>query len=107
MGLEYRNGHPYYYQKVRVGRRVVSRYLGSGMIAETFATLDEQERKDKAQKTAQKKAQEQRMIDESEDEERAFDALASMCDALAKASLICAGYHTHKRQWRLIRGGKK
>lgn len=108
MGLEHRaRGGAYYYQKVRIGKRVVSRYLGSGPIAQLYATLDEQERKEKARKVAQKKAQEQRMIDEVEDEERAFDALAGMCDAVAKASLIVAGHHTHKRQWRLIRGGKK
>jgi hypothetical protein len=44
MGLEQRKGKLYYYEKRRVGRRVVSEYVGGGLLA-LLAHREAQERK--------------------------------------------------------------
>jgi hypothetical protein len=40
MGLEYRNGNPYYYMKTRENGRVVSKYMGAGSFARDLAALE-------------------------------------------------------------------
>jgi hypothetical protein len=100
MGWENRKGKLYYYQKERVGNRVVSRYLGRGAIA-----LFEEEIADlRKQRTAQERREMQ--IARSDWAERArtpteLIELIAEAKRATEAALTAAGYHQHKRgEWR-------
>ncbi len=95
MAWETRRKQRYYYQKRRLNGRVISKYIGAG--AEASA---------REEMTAQRK-----LAAESELRERlAFRALegelanfTQQVHTLAAAALLTAGYHRHKREWRLER----
>lgn len=95
MGWETRSGRRVYYEKVRKGGRVVSRYWGHGLLAEVQA-----ERAEEAH--ARRASVKEMMADET-----AHDALlqelerdAALC---ARVALLAAGCHTHHRAWRTRR----
>lgn len=96
MGWESRNGRQVYYRKKRIGKRVVSEYVGSGELANMLAMLDEHER-DQAESRRRK----WRKVMESE---AGIDALmrdaGRMVKALTDATLAVNGYRRHKGQWR-------
>ena len=103
MGWETRDrGGSYYYRKEREGERVRSVYVGGGHVAALAAQLDKAERK----KKAARRARERRGLRAAGAEDDAFDALAELVGGVTAAHLLAEGFHTHKRQWRLIRGGK-
>ena len=84
--------HSYYYRKRRVGRRVVSEYVGAGPAAMLIAELDMVE-----QEEAQEKRREQlRMMEQDLDIDEALDLSID----LARAVLLLAGCHSHKGEWR-------
>ncbi|MDY3561970.1 hypothetical protein R5W23_003401 [Gemmata sp. JC673] len=97
MGWEQRNGGTYYYTAKRVGGRVVKQYVGSGVIAELTAQLDDLNRAERA-----------RAVEEERHERESLSALAASlaplndwADAATTAALIVAGCHRPKRgQWR-------
>ncbi len=97
MAWKWRRGKPYYYQSRRVGRRVVSEYVGAGLIGQYAARLDYL---DQAQRRAER-ADRARF--------REFDTQARVLDTLiaeAIADVLTAhGFHQHKRMWRKRRGG--
>lgn len=87
----------YYYRSVRVGRRVVTEYMGSGpagLLAAEHDALVRQER----QRTL-KEREAQREVD------RAIDAAGGWVRTLTRAVLLVSGYHTHKGTWRRRRHG--
>lgn len=96
MAWEERNGNRYYYRKRRIGDRVVSEYMGGGDLADAFAYLDGIDRNrqtlereiDRAEREAQQEIDHQ------------VDELISLARTLADATLLAAGYHRHKGQWR-------
>jgi nucleotide-binding universal stress UspA family protein len=92
MAWEQRGSRNYYYRKRRLGDQVVSEYIGAGELAGHAAALDALERQ---LRRAERKAWQSR---------RSFDAqIDELCDlisALASATLLAAGYHRHKGQWR-------
>ena len=87
----------YYTRSKKVGGRVVREYVGTGRVAELTARLDELTR-------------EQRRLDalavqqergELAGMEADLKELAEATDLLARAALLAAGYHQHKRgEWR-------
>ncbi len=97
MAWKWRRGKAYYYQSRREGRRVVSDYIGAGLIGQYAAQLDYL---DQAQRRTER-ADRARFRD--------FDTQARQLDALVAEAiadvLTAAGYHQHKRQWRKRRGG--
>ncbi|MDQ5839364.1 MAG: hypothetical protein M3379_21520 [Acidobacteriota bacterium] len=102
MAWEERNGRRYYYRKVRRGGRVFSVYEGGGFGGTLAEARDEEERKERGRKTRSLRA-----------ELAAQDAVDAVIDrqwqavkAAADAALEAAGYHRHKRQWRLRRDVK-
>jgi hypothetical protein len=101
MGWETRNGASYYYQKRREGGRVVSRYVGSGAHANFVAMMDAQEQAEQVLEDAAIRAERAR----HEAMDARLDELGEMVEALTTAALLAAGYHTHKRQWRIQRHG--
>lgn len=87
----------YYYQSERVNGRPVRRYVGTGKVAQLAAQLDELGRLDQERNRTEARAVRAKVeaLDETLSQ---FDDLA---DLLARAALLAAGYHQHKRgEWR-------
>ena len=81
----------YYYRVRRENGRVVREYVGRGRVAELMAKLDALDRE---------KEREERRLDAD------LEALIETTDLLARAALVAAGYHQHKRgEWRKRRDG--
>lgn len=99
MALETRGsgGRTYYYRKRKVDGRVVSEYVGSGLLATLEASRMAQERRERATVAAAERAERERMRAAEAD----LDALCSLADAVAITALLDAGYHRHHRgEWR-------
>lgn len=96
MGWENRNGRKVYYRKKRIGKRVVSEYIGSGEVATMLALLDKHERDqaERQRRTWRKTVQSEAGID------RLMDDAAKIVKTLTDATLITSGYRRHKGQWR-------
>lgn len=89
-----RNG--YWYRSRREGRRVVTDYLGNGLLAELLA-------EDAAMEAAQRKLEREAQAAEREREreiDRAIDQAGDELRLLVRACLLANGYHNHKGQWR-------
>jgi hypothetical protein len=101
MGWEQRGNNSYYYRKEREGSRVRSVYAGRGEIAHMVAKLEsssaELERLMRAQKSIEAL--------ESERAEVVLERAVELIQLFTQASLLSAGFHTHKRQWRRKRNG--
>ncbi len=94
----------YYTRSKKVNGRVQREYVGTGRVAELAAELDALERDER-----QLKAQDVR---DEKGELAALDAdlqaLTETTDRLARAALLAAGYHQHKRgEWRRRRGHRR
>jgi hypothetical protein len=104
MGWETRaRGGSYYYQKIREGSRVRSVYVGSGVIGQLSAQMDEQKRKEK---DAERRAL-RNEIEKQDAIDSRIDAVCDLTEKLVTAALVASGFHQHKRQWRLKRDGQK
>jgi len=103
MGIETRKGRLYYYKKRREGDRVVSEYVGGGEIAYLADHLAKREREQK-QRERERLAAEQMSLAEID---AGLDRLDDVIDTLMAATLLCAGYHSHRGQWRKRRDGRK
>ncbi len=102
MAWETRGGRRYYYRKRRVGRHVVSEYVGAGFLAEMAAAQDEETRE-----SARRQAE--RHERRPTDTDRAADDALRQARVLADGVLLLAGLRCHRGQWRRPRrrGGKK
>src|SRR5947207_14846731 len=92
-----KRGSWYYTRSKKVRGRVVREYVGGGLLGQ-FAALSDSERR------AQLKAQEESRRAERACLEAADGELHILCDiseAMARGSLILAGYYRHHRgEWR-------
>jgi hypothetical protein len=87
----------YYTRSRKVSGRVVREYVGVGRAAELAAQLDALAR-EKRQLEALELRQEKAGLTALDDEIR---ALIETADLVARAALLVAGYHQHKRgEWR-------
>lgn len=102
MGFESRGSRVYYYRKRREGGRVVSEYVGAGHVGALCAKLDAAERAEGEARRVQVRSERER--DEALDE--LLDAIGAALKSAAACEMIAGGCHTHKGQWRVIRGGK-
>jgi hypothetical protein len=87
----------YYYRVRKVNGRVVREYVGRGPIAELVAQMDGLERQQREAERAAwlVKWAEQNALDAP------LDELNELADLLARAALLAAGFHQHKRgEWR-------
>lgn len=96
MAWEKRGNKKYYYRKRRVGKKVISEYIGADPAAEKIALMDERERR---------KRMEERQVwkwrkAEIEAIDVALDDLMNITRTLIHAYLLLAGYHHHKGEWR-------
>jgi hypothetical protein len=87
----------YYYRVRKVNGRVVREYVGGGPLAELAAQTDALLRQERELKAQELRRQKEALA--------ALDAeLAALCeqvDLVARAALLAAGYHQHKRgEWR-------
>jgi hypothetical protein len=102
MGWEERNGHYYYYDKIREGGRVVSKYIGKGIASKLIEATNEQNRWEREELRLERHRQ--RALD------REIDSAIRDCSAQAKVLtevvLLASGYHQHKGQWRRKRERK-
>lgn len=105
MAWEERNGRSYYYQKVRQGGRVVSRYIGAGPIAQEIAQLAaiRKERASLAREAARQRRAELRTLASAPPE---LEQVLTEARRATVAALTVAGYHQHKRMWRRKRDRK-
>ena len=102
MGWETRGrGTRYYTRSRREGRRVVREYVGTGLLAELAAELDQEERAERRQQTAALNAERDRLATLG----APTAALCDLADGLAAGALLLAGYRRHHRgEWRRQRG---
>jgi hypothetical protein len=91
----------YYYRARKVAGRVVREYVGAGRVAELPAQLDAIERQERQTKRAARQAEKTELAAL----DAGMKALAERVDLVARAALLAAGYHQHKRgEWRMRRG---
>jgi hypothetical protein len=86
----------YYTRSRKVNGRVVREYLGRGAAAEAAAQDDAERRALRAEGAVAWKAGKAALRACQAD----IDALCAGADLLARAALLAAGFHQHKRQWR-------
>ncbi len=96
MGWEQRGNYRYYYRKEREGSRVRSVYIGSGETAALIAQLETMMRVESETSRAVRR----RELANLERQDATIETACQMVDAILDATLIVAGFHTHKRQWR-------
>src|SRR6185503_14465820 len=103
MGVEARHkaGNLYYYRKRREGDRVVSEYVGGGLVVDLERKREEIDKEIREAQALHLKAE--RMS--AAEIDRALDEFCDTVDTLTTAVLISMGYHQHKRQWRRRRVG--
>lgn len=102
MAWEERGGKRYYYRKVRKGGQVFSVYEGGGIggaIAEAQDAREQEKRTLTREEMRAERAAQDRIDYLIEESER-------MAQAASRRALEGAGFHLHKRQWRLKRGEK-
>jgi hypothetical protein len=102
MAWENRGNHQYYYRKRRKGDRVVSEYIGKGIIA---ALVSEQVEMERGQRTEVQRKWEAEKA-ELKELDTELDQVEGLIRTLTQAILIDAGYHPHKGQWRKKRDKK-
>jgi hypothetical protein len=87
----------YYYRVRKVGGRVAREYVGTGRVAELAAQLDALERERRQREALAVRQQKAGLAALDADQE----ALTRATDLLARAALLAAGFHRHKRgEWR-------
>lgn len=99
MAWEERGGQRYYYRKVRRNGRVFSVYTGDGITGAVAAAQDKHEQ-EKRKLTREEMRREMAAQDRIDNLIRESERIA---EGAARAALEAAGYHSHKRQWRLRR----
>ncbi len=103
MGWEKRGSGQYYYRKKRVNGRVVSEYVGSGILAEATQMLDQVEKG----KADLEKAEQQIDKEQAAAIDQAIDQNLVSIGDLIKSTLIAYGYHKVKGEWRKKRTNQK
>jgi len=90
----------YYYRSVREGERVRKEYVGSGVLGEVAAALDELKRRQKEEEAAYWREERERL-----EQGAAFvRELEEATEVLLRAHLLASGCHKHNGQWRRKRG---
>ena len=97
MGWERRGNHEYYYRKERDGSRVKSMYLGRGEMAHMIAGFESNSAELERLLRANKSIEDQEL---GRIEAGAIDRAIELVQLFTEATLLTAGFHTHRRQWR-------
>ena len=101
MGWEQRGTNSYYYKKERDGSKVKSVYVGRGEVAHMVSKLQS------SSAELEKLMQAKKSIEANELErvEATLDRAIELTQLFTEATLLTAGFHTHRRQWRRKRNG--
>lgn len=103
MAWETRGNNRYYYQKKRVAGKVVSEYVGRGVMAREIALMDLEEKKERYDRN--------RVMRQQEEEFGLFNQQVVQLSSLVKGAVeiyfIVSGFHKHKGQWRRRRDVNK
>lgn len=96
MGWKARGDRVYYYRMRREGERVVSEYIGAGLLGHLTAA---DVRDSRAERMCERLrlAQKSREYEELEVE---IEDLSEFIESCVAANLLAGGYHRHRRQWR-------
>lgn len=100
MGWETRNGHRYYYRKARIGRRVVSEYVGGGLLGYISHMMDDEVRKERRVLVEQHRQAQREQIQAMREDDQRFERTLAVLRAAATALLDAEGVHNHRGQWR-------
>jgi len=92
----------YYYQNVRIGKRVVTQYIGAGPMGAMAAQLDQAEQAQRAARRAEREA-----IAAQASPPHAMRQYFDQVRQIVAQVLEANGYHQHKHQWRKQRMGKQ
>jgi hypothetical protein len=94
----------YYTRSKKVNGRVVREYVGTGRVAVLAAQLDAQERERRRLDALALRAEKA----ELDALDAGVEALIDSTELVARAALLLAGYHQHKRgEWRKRRDNRK
>lgn len=104
MGWERRGLHYYYYQKVRQGGTVTSRYWGRGELAAAVAGMATIDARDRAERRDREAAALDRAEAATAAAAAAMAEIEALADAAVEAELAAQGLHIHRGQWRRRRG---
>lgn len=97
MGWENRqDGKKYYYRSLRIGGRVVKKYIGRGPKAVQAAREDELRRAKRAAAAAARR----QSLEQFDRATEALEEFSRQLDILLEATLLAAGYHCHRGCWR-------
>jgi hypothetical protein len=99
MAWEDRNGKRYYYRKRRVGKRVISEYMGGGLAGELSALYDLEDKF----KTDVQRAELTKVKEDAVKLDGKIREVERITKAMTRAVLLLSGYHAPRRQWRRIR----
>lgn len=89
----------YYHRNVRIGKRIVSQYVGAGDVAVLAARLDQIDQERRTLERADQRQQLATLEEVTAPPAELLDHAGIVAD-LVRATLQAAGYHQHKRQWR-------
>ena len=104
MGLEKRGNRHYYYSKIRIAGRVISRYQGGGRDAELIALLTDRDRQARQEEQATHREALRAEFADLEAEALDLAPLDALVQTITRAALVADGCYTHSRQWRRKRG---
>ena len=96
MGWERRGNRHYFYRKRRVGKRVVSEYIGAGEAAEAIAAAVEAARASRQLRREERRAERDSLsalLDVDAD-------VQGVISSLTHAWRVAAGCHRHRGEWR-------
>ena len=106
MGWEKRGNNRYYYQKIRIGGRVFSQYVGNGETAQLISQIEESRQEIAEWRARDERLEREAMRDLARTPPDVQQVLQEARRATAEA-LTAAGYHQHHRgEWRKKRGNK-
>ena len=93
----------YYTRSRKVNGRVVREYVGGGEIGALAAQSDaiERERREWERESWRLEKEEIDVFDAS------IATVCEMADIIAKATMVAAGFHQHRGEWRRRRGRKE
>lgn len=100
MAREQRRNREYYYRKQRQGRKVISEYVGTGILADYAEAMDERKHGQEEQRRAEWQAAKL----EAEQLDAILGEVEAAIEPVVVALMLVNGYHQHKRQWRKRRG---
>lgn len=93
----------YYTRSRKVNGRVVREYIGGGEIGLLVAQLDEIER----ERRKQERERWRREKEEMESFDTSIEKICLAAEAVAEATMLAAGFHCHRGEWRRRRVQKE